>query len=249
MSRGSGAGYDRHITIFSPEGRLYQVEYAFKAIKSVGVTSIGVRGKDSVVVVTQKKIPDKLIDPSDVTHMYKITKVIGLCATGKGPDIRNVVQKARHAAAEFRHQFGYEIPVDFLACKMADQFQVYTQHAYMRPMAAMCMFIGIDEERGPCLFKNDPAGYYVGYKATSAGAKEQEAVNFLEKKVKGANAGNEFSQEEAIQTAIACLQTVLGEDLKAKELEVGIVSSDNRNFRLLKTEQVEEHLTAISERD
>lgn len=79
-------------------------------------------------------------------------------------DIRNVVQKARHAAAEFRHQFGYEIPVDHLACKMADQFQVYTQHAYMRPMAAMCMFVGIDEEKGPCLFKNDPAGYYVGYK-------------------------------------------------------------------------------------
>ena len=48
-------------------------------------------------------------------------------------------------------------------------------------MAAMCMFVGIDEERGPSLFKNDPAGYFVGYKATSAGAKEQEAINFLEK--------------------------------------------------------------------
>ena len=164
-------------------------------------------------------------------------------------DIRNVVQKARHAAAEFRHEFGYEIPVDHLAGKMADQFQVYTQHAYMRPMAAMCMFVGIDEEKGPCLFKNDPAGYYVGYKATSAGAKEQEAINFLEKKVKGANAGNEFTLEETVQTAVACLQTVLGEDLKAKELEVGIVTSDNRNFRLLKTEEVEDHLTAISERD
>ena len=63
---------------------------------------------------------------------------------------------------------------------MADEFQVYTQHAYMRPMAAMCMFVGIDEEKGPCLFKNDPAGYCVGYKATSAGVKEQEAINFLD---------------------------------------------------------------------
>lgn len=109
--------------------------------------------------------------------------------------------------------------------------------------------VGIDEEKGPSLFKNDPAGYYVGYKATSAGAKEQEAINFLEKKVKGVNAGNEFTLEETVQTAVACLQTVLGEDLKAKELEVGIVTADNRNFRLLQTDEVEEHLTAISERD
>ena len=160
-----------------------------------------------------------------------------------------MVQKARHTAAEFRHEYGYEIPVDYLASRMADNFQVYTQHAYMRPMAAMLMFVGIDEERGPCLYKNDPAGYYVGYKATSAGAKEQEAINFLEKKVKGADAGNEFDVETTIRTAVACLQTVLGEDLKAKELEVGIVTADDRKFRLLGADAIEEHLTAISERD
>jgi 20S proteasome subunit alpha 1 len=116
-------------------------------------------------------------------------------------------------------------------------------------MAAMLMFVGIDEEKGPCLYKNDPAGYYVGYKATSAGAKEQEALNFLEKKVKGPNAGNEFTLERTVQTAVGCLQTVLGEDLKARELEVGIVTNDDRKFRLLSVEEIEEHLTAISERD
>ena len=169
--------------------------------------------------------------------------------SSRAADIRNVVQKARHKAAEFRHEFGYEIPVDFLSTRIADEFQVYTQHAYMRPMAAMCMFVGIDEEKGPCLFKNDPAGYCVGYKATSAGAKEQEAINFLEKKVKGEDAGDAFDETETIQTAISCLQSVLGEDLKSKELEVGIVTTDNKNFRLLSSDVIEEHLTAISERD
>ena len=94
MSRGAGGGYDRHITIFSPEGRLYQVEYAFKAIKAVGINSIAVKGKDCVVAVTQKKCPDVLIDQSAMTHMFKVTKTLGMCMTGKDPDIRNVVQKA-----------------------------------------------------------------------------------------------------------------------------------------------------------
>mgnify|MGYP006052481761 FL=1 len=114
---------------------------------------------------------DKLIDASDVTHMYKITKHVGMCATGKGPDIRDIVQKARKKAADFKQSYGYEIPVDVLANILADEFQVYTQHAYMRPLAVMVMLVAIDDERGPSLFKCDPAGYYVGYSATSAGPK------------------------------------------------------------------------------
>lgn len=74
------------------------------------------------------------------------------------------MQRARADAAEFRFNYGYEIPVDYLAKQMADQAQVYTQHAYMRPLAVMPILIGIDEERGPQLFRVDPAGYYVGYK-------------------------------------------------------------------------------------
>ncbi|XP_064999535.1 proteasome subunit alpha type-6-like isoform X2 [Musa acuminata AAA Group] len=82
MSRGTGAGYDRHITIFSPEGRLYQVKYAFQAVKASGITSIGVRGEDSVCVVTQKKVPDKPLDQTSVTRLFPVTKYLGLLATG-----------------------------------------------------------------------------------------------------------------------------------------------------------------------
>eukprot|EP00884_Botryococcus_braunii_P001384 jgi/Botrbrau1/11246/Bobra.0038s0018.1 len=245
MSRGS-TGYDRHITIFSPEGRLYQVEYAFKAAKSAGITSIGVRGKDSVAVVTQKKVPDKLIDPTSVTHLHKVTKHIGILVTGLEADSRSIVQKARAEAAEFRFKYGYDIPVSFLAKILADQAQVYTQHAYMRPLGVVSILCGIDEEIGPQLFKVDPAGYYVGYKGTSAGAKDQEAENFLEKKFKGDVA---FSYDDTVQTAIAALQSILSEDFKAKEIEVGVVSASDPFFRILPDEEVEEHLIAISERD
>ncbi|KAK1263887.1 Proteasome subunit alpha type-6 [Acorus gramineus] len=246
MSRGTGAGYDRHITIFSPEGRLYQVEYAFKAVKASGITSIGVRGKDSVCVVTQKKVPDKLLDQTSVTHLFAITKYLGLLATGMTADAKSLVQQARNEAAEFKFKWGYEMPGDVLAKWIADKSQIYTQHAYMRPLGVVAMVLGIDEENGPQLFKCDPAGHFFGHKATSAGLKEQEAINFLEKKMKNDPA---FSYEETVQTAISALQSVLQEDFKATEIEVGVVKKDNLIFRVLTTEEVDEHLTAISERD
>ncbi|KAG6557241.1 hypothetical protein Mapa_001168 [Marchantia paleacea] len=246
MSRGTGAGYDRHITIFSPEGRLYQVEYAFKAVKAAGITSIGVRGKDSVCVVTQKKVPDKLLDRTSVSHLFPITKFIGLLATGMTADARSLVQHARNEAAEFKFKMGYEVPVDYLAKRLADKSQVYTQHAYMRPLGVAAMLIGIDDELGPQLYKCDPAGHFVGYKATSSGLKEQEAVNFLEKKMKN---DPKLTYDETVQTAITALQSILLEDFKPTEIEVGVVSQDDTKFRVLSTTEIDHHLTAISERD
>ncbi|PNH03599.1 Proteasome subunit alpha type-6 [Tetrabaena socialis] len=120
----------------------------------------------------------------------------------------------------------------------------------MRPLGVVSMLIGIDEERGPQLFKVDPAGYYVGYKATAVGAKETEVHNFLEKKLKGNPA---LSYDEAVTTAIAALQNVLSEEFKASDLEVGVVRDGpegfDRAFRVLSAEQVEAFLTTISERD
>ncbi|EKM59038.1 uncharacterized protein PHACADRAFT_249205 [Phanerochaete carnosa HHB-10118-sp] len=263
MSRTS---YDRYLTVFSPEGRLYQVEYAFKAITGSGHTAIAVRGKDTAVVITQKKVPDKLLDASTITHLYSITPTIGCVMTGLIADSQAQVTRARSEAAEFRHKYGYEITPDALARRIANINQVYTQRAAMRPLGTSMILIGIDPEFGPQCFKLDPAGYFVGFHAASAGQKQQEAMNHLEKKWKkldsgnggedAAKAGKTLNRAEVIEMAIEAISTVHATDFKPGEVEIGIVSDaegeDTKTrgkWRVMPEDEVETHLLAYAEKD
>ncbi|KAI0276161.1 nucleophile aminohydrolase [Russula aff. rugulosa BPL654] len=263
MSRTS---YDRYLTVFSPEGRLYQVEYAFKAISGSGLTAISVRGQDTVVVIIQKKVPDKLLDATSITHLFSITPTIGCVMTGLIADARAQVSRARQEAADFRYKFGYEITPDALARRLANINQVYTQRAAMRPLGISMILIGIDFELGPQIFKLDPAGYFVGFHATAAGQKQQEAMNHLEKKWKKLNNGNgtddpvaagkTLGRAEVIELAIEALSTVHATDFKAGEVEIGIVSTSEEEdvktrglWRSLSERELDEHLSAYAEKD
>ncbi|ORY91471.1 nucleophile aminohydrolase [Leucosporidium creatinivorum] len=244
MSRTS---FDRSLTIFSPEGRLYQVEYAFKAISGAGHTTLAIRGDDSTVVITQKKVPDKLLDPESITHIYNITPNIGVVMTGRHADARSQVQRAQSEAATFRYKYGYEITPDMLAKRIANINQVYTQRAAMRPLGISMIIAGIDPELGPQIFKLDPAGYYVGFHATASGQKQTEAINLLEK---GFKKGWKLEKlEDVVELALSSLSTVLATDLKAGEVEVGVASKAETRFRKLSTAEIDEYLQRLGEKD
>jgi len=254
MSR--NIGYDRNITIFSPEGKLFQIEYAFKAIRLPGDTSIGIRGTDSVCLITTKRVEDKLIDPSSVSRMFKITPTIGCLVTGRYPDARALIYKSRQIAADFKFDNGFDIPVHYLAQEVANYNQMFTQHAYKRVAGVSMLFCAMDDESGPRLYMIDPAGACYGYKAVASGQKEQEAMSALEKlwKEKQEEATKEnkpffMNYQNTVEAAIESLQKVLGVDFKSNQVEVAVVSTKDTKFRILTEKEVDEFIGIISEKD
>jgi len=234
------------------------VEYALNAADSTGLTAVAVRGKSSCALVIQKKVPDRLIDPSSVTYVYKITEKIGCLMAGltgrclnslfkllfswnccrltakPSPrlflaDCRVQVTRMRGEAHEFKFKFGYDMPVHVLAKRLADICQVYTQEASLRILACTAILASCDDEKGPQLFKVDSSGMFFPYKGTAAGAKAHEATNFLEKRIAEVP---DTSDDDTTQLAIMCLQHILSSDFKGSDLEVGVVTTGTR-FRQL----------------
>ncbi|KEG13016.1 putative proteasome alpha 1 subunit [Trypanosoma grayi] len=249
----SRAGFDKYITVFSPEGSLYQVEYAFKAVTYAGLLTVAIRCKDAVLVFTQHNVPDRLMRPETIASLYNINDEIGACVTGRAPDGKALVQKARQEASEYKYHYGVSVPVSVLAKRMADKAQVRTQQAGLRLMGVTMTFLGMEQrdEDGtwlPQIYCVDPAGWCGSFHACAIGKKQIEANAFLEKKQKN-EPFHTLSQKDAAMIALAALQSALGESLKATDLEVGRCSMAKHNFCRVPDQEVEEWLTALSEAD
>jgi len=249
MSRGTSAGFDRNITIFSPEGRLYQVEYAFKAINQGGLTAIGVRGDTASAIVVQKKVPDKLIDSSTMSRIWNIGGTNGCVVCGLSADSREFVRRARHETIRWNYKNAYMIPTEMLAKRMASIAQVYTQEPGTRALGVASLIIGWDDEKDQAqLYRTDPSGYTAGFKAVAVGAKQTEATNFLEKKIRKKAEGEIWGVTEVAELAITTLQHVIATDFKPTDIEVALACKDG-GFRAMSEKEIEEILQTIAERE
>ena len=248
----SRSNTDKYITVFNSEGKLLQLQYAFAAVKQPGLNTIAVRGKDCAFVLTQKKVPDRLMKPESITSMFQITEEIGCCITGRSPDGKSLVSQARQEAGEYLYKYGLPIPVEVMAKRMADISQSRTQNAGMRLMGVDLIFFGMDlGDDGlwkPQVFKVDPAGAYVGYHATASGKKDVDGTAYLEKKQKAA-AFSTLTREEAAMCALDVLSKTTGISLKATDVEMAEVSESNKDYHLITDTEIETWLTAIAERD
>ncbi|XP_953033.1 proteasome subunit (alpha type 6 homologue), putative [Theileria annulata] len=276
MSRASHSGYDRHITIFSPEGKLFQLEYALKAVKNCNLTGLAIKDDSAIAVVAQKKLPaqqgnqDVLLDTSSVTSLYHITDEIFALLVGLPGDCLSILYKARQVALDYSYKYGINIPASVLCQKISDLNQVYTQHAYMRLHACTGLILSIEPDVGPKIYKFDSSGWFAGYKACGIGAKEQESENALEKTLKRREAMSlqdamksnlhvntevhQLSQGQETKVTIEALRCMIDIDaftkgLGASSIEVAVASKDNPFFRQLSEEEIETYLTHITESD
>ena len=162
------------------------------------------------------------------------------------PDSRNLLVRMRQFAGDYYSDYGYEIPVHILADKVAEFEQLYTQQAYMRPLCCISIIFSIDDERGPQIFKVDPAGHYVGYKATAAGEKEQGVTNQLEREIKKKS---ELKRDECMRVAVKALQNTLSMEFRNTDIEIGIVTVEDPHVHFLTPEEIQVELNKVGETD
>ena len=173
------AGYDRAITIFSPDGRLYQVEYALETVRR-GSLAVGIRTKEGIVLAVEEK-GRKLQSDDSVIKMFQIDDHVGAVGAGYIPDARIQVDSARVMAQSNKLIYDEPVDVEAIAKRIADMNQQYTQYAGVRPFGVSLIIAGVDENNGPVVYLADPTGTYSGFHAIAIGQGSDQVNDYLEK--------------------------------------------------------------------
>jgi len=218
-------GYDRTSTMFSPDGRLLQVEYAKKTVKQ-GTTAIGMVCKDGVLLMADKRFSDPLVIPSSIEKVSPIDDHIQATGSGILSDARILIDYARTLAQ--KHRVTYDSPVDVLSIvkSICDIKQSYTQFGGARPFGVSLLIAGINDDND--LYVTDPTGIFFQYKATAIGDMDEEIKEILNKEYK-----DNISLNEGIKLGLRAMKKIQGKSFDISRLDVGIVTNKDKKFKKL----------------
>ncbi len=235
MTPAMTAGYDRAITVFSPEGRLYQVEYAREAVRR-GTTAIGLKCKDGVILSVDRRISSKLIEVDSVEKIFQIDDHIMAATSGLVADARVLIDRARVESQIHRITYGEPITVESLAKRICDIKQAYTQHGGARPFGISLLIGGIDRHSAR-LFETDPSGALIEYKATAIGSGRPIAMEVLEEKY-----DENMTLEEGIKLSIYALAKSTSGKLNYESVDVAIICSEDKTVKKLSMDEIKNYV-------
>jgi proteasome alpha subunit len=227
--------YDRAITVFSPDGRLFQVEYASETVKR-GATVLGISSPEGVVLAAEERISSKLQDPSFMWKIFQIDEHIGVAVAGLSCDAHVLVDQARIYSQSNKMMYDEAIDVEILTRRIGEIEQMYTQHGGVRPFGISLIFAGIDK-KGSRIFWTDPSGAYLAYKAWAIGSGGDAANEILEKEFR-----DDITLEEAIILALKCMAKILEGKINPQKVRMAIIPSDTKKFKKLSSEEIDKYL-------
>ena len=227
-------GYDRTSTMFSPDGRLLQVEYAKKTVKQ-GTTTIGMVCKDGVVLIADKRIIEEFIVSESVEKVIQIDEHIGATSSGILSDGRILMERAQLIAQQHRVNYDEPITVKSLVKDIADLKQAFTQYGGARPFGVSILFAGVDDE--PVLFMTDVTGIYFQYRLAVIGEAEVEVKEILSKEYKPT-----MNVEDGIALAIRALKKVLGKEFDISRIDGAVIRADTKKFEKIENGELKKIL-------
>lgn len=228
-------GYDRAVSMFSPDGRLLQVEYAKKTVTQ-GSTTVGIICKEGVVLVAEKKLPSKLIIPHSVEKVFEIDSHIAATFAGITSDARILIDRSQIKAQQ--HKITYSSPSDIISIvkDISDLKQYTTQSGGLRPFGVALVIGGIDLD-GPKLYVTDPTGIYFRYNAVAIGEHDIKVEELLAEKYK-----ESLTITEAIKLAISSLKEASDDTLTKERFDVGYISVKDKQFVKLSIDDIGKHM-------
>lgn len=238
MFGGTQRAYDRALTVFSPEGRLYQVEYALEAVRR-GTLAVAVKSKDDVCIAAQIKVPSILMDADSIDKIFQVDEHIGVAISGLHADSRALINYSRVQAQSIRLTYDEPVRLNMLAKSIADLCQMYSQYGGIRPFGCALFFIAIDAS-GTQIYTTSPSGIYRSFKSYAIGTGESTAREFLIENYK-----EEMTFDELVDFTLRAIKESIDEDATKENIRLAYIKGEDKKFHMCNKEEVEEFLSKL----